>query len=148
MLATMVISVVDFANKKTTKNTFTEKFVSLKQNEVHLQAKVSRKTWEMMHIYSNVDVTWRISAPIKSVSYDGRWQILSKPISKVWEKTINKELNHCLNKSGVLYCMVHSLISRLGFNRLSSSKKIVSILLNLFQTFSWNTQQAIERQLS
>ena len=36
---------------------------------------------------------------------------------------INKELNHCMNKSGVLYYMVCNLIGRFEFNRLSSSTK-------------------------
>ena len=107
--------------------------MALKQNGVHLQARVSRKTWEMIHdIYSNVHVTWRIPVTLKSVPYDGRWQIFLKSLSKVLEKTINKELNnHCLKKSDVLDYMVYNLIGRLGFNHSSSLSK------NLYSS-SWN----------
>ena len=46
-----------------------------------------------------------------------------KSMSKVLEKTINKKLNHFFNKSSVLYYMVYSLTTRLGFNHLSSLTK-------------------------
>ena len=45
--------------------------MSLKENEVQLQAKVSRKTEIMHNIYINVDITWRIHALLKFVSDGG-----------------------------------------------------------------------------
>ena len=149
MLAAMVISVVDFGNKKTTKNTYYRKICVIKTKWSAFASKSFKKNmrndaWYLQQCgcymknfyhYKICFIWWQMTNTFKAYIKSPR-------------KNYNKELNHCLNKSGVLYCMVHSLICRLGFNHLSSSKKIVSILLNLFQTFIWNTQQAIERKLS
>ena len=112
--------------------------MSLKQNEMHFQAEFKKKknikqnknkrnhTW---YLYSNVDVTWTIPVSLKSILYNSRWKIFWKSISKVLEKTINKDLN---NVCAIVHGLQLDLYSRLEFNCSSSSKKIRYLLSRKF----------------
>ena len=77
--------------------------MSFKQIELHLQVRVSRKTWETVHdIYSNVDVTQRIPVTLKSVSFDRRWHIL-----KVYNKSPRKNYKQRVKSLfGQVWCAI------------------------------------------